>query len=49
MRASAARAGASAQAALPEWLARRGMAAHLVNEAHAFGYSGRFDEARALV
>ena len=45
----AARAGALAQARLPEWLARRGMASHLVNEAHAFGYSGRFEEARRLV
>lgn len=45
----AARTGAAAQAALPEWLARRGAAAHLVNEAHAYGYSGRFAEARALV
>ena len=45
----AAREGALAQAQLPEWLARRGMASHLVNEAHAFGYSGRFEEARRLV
>lgn len=45
----AARTGAAAQAALPEWLARRGAAAHLVNEAHSYGYSGRFAEARALV
>ena len=45
----AARDGALAQSQLPEWLARRGMASHLVNEAHAFGYSGRFEEARRLV
>lgn len=45
----AARAGTAAQNLLPEWLARRGMAAHLVNEAHAYGYAGRFAEARALV
>lgn len=44
-----ARAGAAAHAELPPWLARRGMAAHLINEAHALGYSGRFAEARAVV
>ena len=34
---------------LPGWLARRGIALHLVNEAHALVYSGRYAEARALV
>jgi hypothetical protein len=38
----AAREGAAAQADLPPWLARRGMAGHLVNEAHALAYSGRY-------
>jgi DNA-binding NarL/FixJ family response regulator len=47
--AEAARAGAAAQGKLPEWLARRGMATHLVNEAHALGYAGHFAAARALV
>jgi DNA-binding CsgD family transcriptional regulator len=46
---TAARYGAAAQARLPAWLARRGAAAHLLNEAHAFAYCGRFDEARALI
>jgi ATP/maltotriose-dependent transcriptional regulator MalT len=44
-----ARAGAAAHAGLPPWLARRGMAAHVINEAHALGYSGRFDQARTIV
>ena len=34
---------------LPGWLARRGIAQHLVNEAHAFAYSGRYGEARELL
>jgi DNA-binding CsgD family transcriptional regulator len=45
----AAHRGARRHADMPAWLARRGMAAHLINEAHALGYSGRFDEARTLV
>lgn len=45
----AARRGAAAQRRLPTWLARRGMAAHLVNEAHALSYAGRFAEAATLV
>ncbi len=44
-----ARRGAQAHAELPEWLGRRGTASHLINEAHALGYSGRFRQARALV
>ncbi len=44
-----ARAGAAVHAELPPWLARRGMAAHLINEAHALGYSGRFAQARTVV
>lgn len=46
---SAARLGARAQQDLPEWLARRGMATHLINEAHALAYGGRYREARTLV
>jgi DNA-binding CsgD family transcriptional regulator len=34
---------------LPGWLARRGMALHVVNEAHALAYSGRYFEARELL
>jgi DNA-binding CsgD family transcriptional regulator len=45
----AARRGAAAQRLLPEWLGRRGMATHLVNEAHALSYGGRFAEADELV
>lgn len=37
------------QKTLPGWQARRGMSGHLVNEAHAFAYSGRYAEARQLV
>ena len=44
----AARLGARTQQELPAWLATRGMAAHLVNEAHAYGYGGWFAEAREL-
>jgi DNA-binding CsgD family transcriptional regulator len=46
---TAARSAAIAQRELPEWLARRGMAAHLVNEAHALSYAGNYREARELV
>ena len=47
--ADLARRSAADHAALPGWLARRGIAAHLVNEAHALAYSGRYGEARQLV
>jgi ATP/maltotriose-dependent transcriptional regulator MalT len=47
--AEAARLAAAAQAELPHWAARRGMAQHLVNEAHALAYSGRYAEARELL
>ena len=45
---AAARVGARTQQELPAWLATRGMAGHLVNEAHAYGYGGWYAEARAL-
>ncbi len=45
----AAREGAQIQSGLPDWQARRGMAAHLLNEAHALLYSGHFTEARSLL
>lgn len=45
----AARAGMAAQRELPEWLARRGMAAHVINEAHALQYAGHYDRAEELV
>jgi DNA-binding CsgD family transcriptional regulator len=34
---------------LPGWLARRGIAMHLLNEAHALAYSGHYSEARELL
>ena len=34
---------------LPDWLARRGMALHLVNEAHGLAYAGHYKPARALL
>jgi DNA-binding CsgD family transcriptional regulator len=43
------RQAAADHAELPGWLARRGIAQHIVNEAHAFGYAGRFAEARAVL
>jgi DNA-binding CsgD family transcriptional regulator len=46
---SVARMGRAAQADLPEWLSNRGAAAHLVNEAHAMAYSGRYREAAELM
>ena len=46
--AELARRSAANHAALPGWLARRGIALHLVNEAHALAYSGRYGEARQL-
>jgi DNA-binding CsgD family transcriptional regulator len=42
------RAGAD-HADLPDWLARRGIAQHLVNEAHALAYAGNYAEARELL
>jgi ATP/maltotriose-dependent transcriptional regulator MalT len=47
--AALSRAAASDQADLPGWLAQRGMARHLVNEAHALAYAGHYDAARALL
>jgi DNA-binding CsgD family transcriptional regulator len=43
------RAAAADQAELRGSLARRGSAQHLVNEAHALAYSGRYAAARALL
>lgn len=45
----AARRGAAVRRRFPEWWGRRGMATHLVNEAHALTYSGRFAESDALL
>ena len=44
-----ARSAASDHADLPGWFARRGIAQHLVNEAHAFAYAGHYAEARELL
>ncbi|MFM2079310.1 MAG: hypothetical protein RJA49_3200 [Actinomycetota bacterium] len=44
-----ARHGGEEHARLPGRLARRGIAQHLVNEAHACAYAGRYAEARALL
>ncbi len=44
-----AREAATAQQALPEWLARRGSARHVINEAHGLGYAGHYDAARAVL
>jgi DNA-binding CsgD family transcriptional regulator len=44
-----ARRAAADHAELPSWLARRGIAQHLVNEAHALAYAGRYVEARELL
>ncbi len=46
---AAAQAGARAQHELPAWLARRGAATHVVNEAHAYAYYGHYREARAVL
>jgi DNA-binding CsgD family transcriptional regulator len=46
---TAAREAADAQRELPEWMARRGMSSHLINEAHALSYAGNYREARQLV
>jgi len=43
------RQAAADQTDLPRWLARRGAARHLLNEAHALAYSGRYVPARALL
>jgi DNA-binding CsgD family transcriptional regulator len=47
--AALARQTAADHAELPGWLARRGIAQHLVNEAHALAYTGRYIEARQLL
>jgi DNA-binding CsgD family transcriptional regulator len=47
--AALARQSATEHAELPGWLARRGIAQHLVNEAHALAYTGRYIEARQLL
>jgi DNA-binding CsgD family transcriptional regulator len=44
-----ARRAAADHAELPDRRARRGMAQHLVNEAHALAYAGRYPDARALL
>jgi DNA-binding CsgD family transcriptional regulator len=44
-----ARRAASEHADLPDWVARRGIAQHLVNEAHALAYAGHYGEARELL
>jgi DNA-binding CsgD family transcriptional regulator len=47
--AELSRRAAADHAGLPGWLARRGQAMHIVNEAHALAYSGRYAAARALL
>jgi DNA-binding CsgD family transcriptional regulator/tetratricopeptide (TPR) repeat protein len=47
--AALARESGAEHADLPGWLARRGIAQHLVNEAHALAYTGRYIEARRLL
>jgi DNA-binding CsgD family transcriptional regulator/tetratricopeptide (TPR) repeat protein len=47
--AAAAREAAELQSRLPGWLARKGSARHVVNEAHAFGYGDRHTEALAIL
>ena len=47
--AEAARAGMAAQRELPSWLASRGMATQLVNEAHALAYAGQYGQAREVM
>jgi ATP/maltotriose-dependent transcriptional regulator MalT len=46
---AAAQAGAAAHTEMPSWMARRGMAAHLVNEVHALAYAGNYHDARQLI
>jgi DNA-binding CsgD family transcriptional regulator len=43
------RKAAADQAELPGWLARRGISVHVVNEAHAFAYTGRYAAAREIL
>jgi ATP/maltotriose-dependent transcriptional regulator MalT len=43
------RLAAADHADLPGWVARRGIAQHLLNEGHALAYSGRYVEARAVL
>jgi ATP/maltotriose-dependent transcriptional regulator MalT len=47
--AALSRSAAADQADLPGWLAQRGTARHLLNEAHALAYAGHYDAARALL
>ena len=47
--AALSRQAAVDHAELPGWLARRGIALHVLNEAHALAYSGRYREARDLL
>ncbi len=47
--AEVARRAAADHAALPGWLARRGIGRHLVNEAHALGYAGHLRAAKELL
>lgn len=44
-----ARRAAADHAELPDWMARRGIAQHLVNEAHALAYAGHYREAREIL
>ena len=44
-----ARQAATDHAGLPDWLARRGIAQHLLNEAHALAYAGHYGAARELL
>jgi DNA-binding CsgD family transcriptional regulator len=44
-----ARQASAEHATLPGWLARRGIAQHLVNEAHALAYAGHYRDARVLL
>ncbi len=44
-----AREAARHQAQLPSWQRRRGMASHVLNEAHALGYGGRYQAAREVI
>jgi DNA-binding CsgD family transcriptional regulator/RecA/RadA recombinase len=47
--AALSRQAAAEHAELSGWRARRGISAHVVNEAHALAYSGRYREARRLL
>jgi DNA-binding CsgD family transcriptional regulator len=44
-----ARRAAVDHAGLPDWLARRGITQHLLNEAHALAYAGNYADARAIL